>query len=839
MCRHRQKMTIEEANQRRKLDRERRRLARESKKRDRYRAFELDGEGPSDVDLFNFDTYMSTLVWFCCSICKKKQMVPAHAKKPCKNCKLFSDENDMDPGDVPEVLQGLSFVEQQLIAMIHPVVSLYKIMNVQYKYTGNIINFPQNVQEVATSLPYKVADIKGLLTVRAVGSEGYKDFRVRKKRVHEALLWLKKNNTFYTDIVINEANLSELPEDGDVYKQTRGYDVLVKDSNEPCCSKGLEGVHFIESNEMYDEDGELYPVIHKDVPNISMVTQHEKITNCVNENILLWPSVGRVPVNEFSSPGYISMAFPCLFPYGKCDYSTRHDKRVSLSKYVEHLMLYEDGRFAKDPRFRFFILNSMMRWEALTLGNVFVKKNEFFSKMTVLQLKDYLKHNPRIVNEILFYSSRLRSTKSYWKSRSSELQDMVEQLGPPTIFFTLSSADYHWQDLYRLLGYDDPNSLSFEVKSRLLADNPLIVSCFFNMRVEYFMDKCFRNHFNVKDMWYRVEFQHRGSCHVHGVVWLDGAPDIKNIVTDEDKKTAAEFFDKLISCKNPNVNVLPNLVHPCSQRGSEVTDVDDDLAQLVNRVQRHTKCSTSYCMKSKGGKKANSCRFGFPKKCCDETKIIESDDGTLDIEFERNDELVNKHNKWLVRSWRANVDFSPILSERVLCKYIAKYASKCEYKSEIYAQIVANVMNSSVPENEHCKKVIRGLMIGTCAERDYCAQEVMYLLMGYHLYHSSRAFVVLNIRRQAWNVISMSRETQHKSLFDRYSTRPKYLTVRGQKTLVEDMSICNFYKHFYFSKNKWVSRRRDAVVRCFPRASYVMTNDFDDLRNECILYVPW
>ena len=37
-------------------------------------------------------------------------------------------------------------------------------------------------------------------------------------------------------------------------------------------------------------------------------------------------------------------------------------------------MRYEDERFARDPRFRFFALNSKLRWKAITLGNVFVRQ---------------------------------------------------------------------------------------------------------------------------------------------------------------------------------------------------------------------------------------------------------------------------------------------------------------------------------------------------------------------------------------------------------------------------------------------------------------------------------
>jgi hypothetical protein len=50
----------------------------------------------------------------------------------CRRCysdkntpKRFSEENNMDPGDLPEELQGLTEIEEMLIAQIFPVISVY------------------------------------------------------------------------------------------------------------------------------------------------------------------------------------------------------------------------------------------------------------------------------------------------------------------------------------------------------------------------------------------------------------------------------------------------------------------------------------------------------------------------------------------------------------------------------------------------------------------------------------------------------------------------------------------------------------------------------------------
>lgn len=98
-------------------------------------------------------------------------------------------------------------------------------------------------------------------------------------------------------------------------------------------------------------------------------------------------------------------------------------------------------------------MNTSMRWSALTAGNVFFKKNENFSKLTVLQFKAHMKVHPEFLKQVMFYASRIRTTKQYWHSRCNELLDMVQN-GDPSVLFTRSRTDYHWPEPYQLLGLD-------------------------------------------------------------------------------------------------------------------------------------------------------------------------------------------------------------------------------------------------------------------------------------------------------------------------------------------------------------------------------------------------
>lgn len=104
---------------------------------------------PDSFDKFQrrFEEIMFSMEWRKCENCNETFYVKKKSVVKCihgKNCCMYSKDNNMDPGDVPEELK-LSYLEEQLIAKIHPIVSVFKIKNHQYGYKGHVINFPQDV----------------------------------------------------------------------------------------------------------------------------------------------------------------------------------------------------------------------------------------------------------------------------------------------------------------------------------------------------------------------------------------------------------------------------------------------------------------------------------------------------------------------------------------------------------------------------------------------------------------------------------------------------------------------------------------------------------------------
>ena len=135
-----------------------------------------------------------------------------------------------------------------------------------------------------------------------------------------------------------------------------------------------------------------------------------------------------------------------------------------------------------------------MRWRALQEGKVYVKQSQNGVQLTVEDVQKMVKSDTHMANRIMRFGEGLRGTRQFWKRRSSELSDMIKQLGAKgMVFFTFSAADLHWPDLHRLMphGKNPINGVSEQerIKNRRkdLIDNPHIAAWFFDKRFKLFL----------------------------------------------------------------------------------------------------------------------------------------------------------------------------------------------------------------------------------------------------------------------------------------------------------------------------------------------------------------
>ncbi|KAJ7061427.1 hypothetical protein C8F01DRAFT_962950, partial [Mycena amicta] len=103
--------------------------------------------------------------------------------------------------------------------------------------------------------------------------------------------------------------------------------------------------------------------------------------------------------------------------------------------------------------------------------------------------------------------------------------------------------------------------------------------------------------------------------------------------------------------------------HPCSKDRNEAQNTKAELAELLNWVQRHTKCLPGYCQvkrKVPGQSEPRLvCRFDYPMACGLDATIGMDSKRRVRFEPRRNDPLLNNFNAGMMLAWRANIDIKP------------------------------------------------------------------------------------------------------------------------------------------------------------------------------------
>ena len=135
----------------------------------------------------------------------------------------------------------------------------------------------------------------------------------------------------------------------------------------------------------------------------------------------------------------------------------------------------------------------------------------------------------------------IRSSPEYWSLRKKEIFAMIRQIGIPTFFITLSPAEIDWIELLIILKKIESNgdiiltqeeavNLERNERIELLKNDPVTTARYFENRVRSLIAYMFNpnggtfNEYPVVDYYWRVEFQTRGSPHIHMLVWLKNAP---------------------------------------------------------------------------------------------------------------------------------------------------------------------------------------------------------------------------------------------------------------------------------------------------------------------------
>ena len=847
-----------------------------------------------------FHESMIFKIWHC-RVCHEAWPLSVKNKKEadyvCSRCvrdknsiKKFSAQNNMVPAQVPKELQGLTQIEEMLIARAFPVISVYTKPGGQKAYKGHCINFPQDIQELADTLPRYPKELP-IVVITVEGKDNTtKDLIVRRQRVSMALQWLVKHNPVYKNISIDYTCLSSLPTEGipsDLQKVhcTKISEDVIDPDRGPLDSDEIPFNHETELSSTL-----LNPVVLK--PQKQLIEDE-----LLQQHKTAWPNRGIKPLNEFKIQLLATMAFPTLFPDGTGDPTNTATKRhATLGEKVKHLIKFAENingewvyRFASHPRFAYWAFNMIQRHRLLGQGSIFLKQNPSEAHLTVEQLKKMLTTNSysSLMSKLMHYSKNITGTTGYWQKSKEDLKATISQKGPPTIFFTLSCAEYHWPEFHNLLHVSNnyTEKLTPGDRHKNVVNNPHVLDWLFSERTDRFVKFWLKESLQSSWHWYRYEYAvQRGSIHCHGVAKLKNDPGLctltekalkgylaskfqrenQNVLTKEQimninneihegkeaEAIVCRYVDFLLSTWNPSSpddGWSKPEIHPCqkSYLSLKTNEMADDYVHLLNSVERHTTCSTKYCLRQ-NDKSELHCRFNFPYDDCPETRLdfepINTKTGEKKykavIVTKRNDSRLNRHQPLQLQGWRANCDIQIVIDYHACLEYLVKYTSKAEKASSVVKNAFTNII-TKINDTTDTPSALKQIMLKTVGQRDYSIQEVMHHLLSIKFVSATHEVITASLDgSRRVQVRANNQICTAPSMLDTYAERYKYVKVDSQ---LLEYNFLEFASRFTFKASKLNRRDRTVIVKTYPNySSNPKSEDYGLFcKYQLLKYKPW
>lgn len=478
-----------------------------------------------------------------CDVCTNYKDIGYYLKKDA--LPVWKDDEGVTQFHVPECLKCLTIPEKMLIQRVSPVVPMMHLKNGVNGLTGHCCAYEQDVKGFINRLPRSLSDVKLLRVLKRVQSEigmskenRIQKFKVRRIKVYEALEWLNRYNKEYADIEIDKEALNWLEGDeGEIDAGTILTDEIATQVDTDERKHDLGPVPQQLQNEVLNgdnvrefgfvDDTERAPASLDDT-EITMELQDAVEASADKRDIAVdWPDLTRDPISEHSGRRLFTNAFPWLFPGGVGDVM---DYPGEAHKWGEHMLYYEDGRFACDEMFGFYALNFIVRKRNSSSGKWFINMYKKSVPPTLTELQEQLKNgNKHFLNCMNYHNSCVTGSSPYWFKKRMELYAWVNYHvqagnGAPMFFITLSCAEYMWVDIeekilerMRIAGEDTTNCGRDKTGWTSIVNRySIVVQEYFQKRVTTWLETIGKVIFGIKHHWIRYEFAAgRGQIHAH------------------------------------------------------------------------------------------------------------------------------------------------------------------------------------------------------------------------------------------------------------------------------------------------------------------------------------
>ena len=724
---------------------------------------------------------------------------------------------------------NLHQLEKRLIALRIPFMQIRELpRGGQYSLKGNVINVPVDIQPTINCLP-RPMDENFTVAIQLKKKLSYKtvDFKenVRPLRVLTALHWLMNNSKLYKNsgIVIDDDWFQEVTESaeetvreflGVPREQTNDKHSMENKKQEEITSKK-------DSDAPTDYDSDHYSEIDANdhVGNIDTLVDDADIDNTYDKVFTFAPGEGQHPLSLYNDKDAEYLCFPSIFCGQTPPSKEERIVPVHYSDIVKWELRSVDRRAAQSVPNIFFKHKKLQMKQISDKVNLVVRRcKKRGKKITAAEARDsnYL---DKLVNldEGYYIFRQLRNSPAYLEMRKKDIFAMIRQLSLPTWFMSLSAADTRWTDLLKMLAtlndgieYSETEleRLTWQEKTKLVQKDPVTCSRYFDHRVQEFLNTILKSSSEpigkVLDYFYRVEFQQRGSPHIHMLVWVENAPTLET----KSEQEIIEFVDQYLTCNSDN----------------------EKIANLVN-LQSHKHSRT--CRKK--GKPI--CRFGFPLPPLPKTMLLYPLEENIDKYKKKNVELqksmneckenenipfdeflekiarmdfedyiccirsslkapkvflkrkvkemrINPFNENILLAWKANLDIQIVLEPYGCATYIVGYISKSQRGMSAQLEAAAKEARRG---NLDLKKQVRhiGNVFSNCVE--VSAQEAVYLDLQIPLTKCTRDIVFINTSIPEERIFLLkpkaaldelpaeSTDVESENVIQRYSKRPRQL----------------------------------------------------------------
>ena len=776
----------------------------------------------------------------------------------CKTCKSYLDKNKIPPMSVlnkmcfPEqgILKELNPLEQNLLAVRIPFMKFHEATRGRQKFIrGNMVLVPADVDNTVSKLPRMASNdltIKATLKRRLQYKHHVYCVNIRPQLVKDCAQVLASKPLYKNYITVDsnwqQESVPDVDTQGDteVNAPTDNATITTNSGNDKDNQSDDEWSEIDESEVMAGMSDTLLSAQDFIEPN-----ERDMIYNFA-------PGEGSVPVSVFLEKDIEELAFPSIFCGESRAPNEERPVSVTYGEIVKSELRNRDRRAALLTENIFFKTKKLQMKILLDQAHLLLRKIQ--TKNQPLNVKDVrgASMNNLLNNDKAYKAlASIRGSPPYFEKVSKDLFAMIRQLGAATFFLTLSAAETRWLHLLKILGEvvdnkiyseEDVKGFTWEDKCRLIQSDPVTCARHFDFSVNKFLHEFLLSSGaplgEIVDYFYRVEYQNRGSPHIHMMIWCKGAPSYGTDTAQD----ICDYVDKYISCALPeeddpmheNVKLqMHRHSHTCRKKGKKICRFGFSKPLFDHTILLEPLSQQECTQNEMADHKKTWMKIQSALKEIDESEPISYNDFLLKLQITEEKYIsavrtsihrptiflkrtyaetrVNNYNSSVLHAWRANIDVQFVLDVYACATYVASYLTKSQRGM---SELLRKATNEAKQGNSDIRQQLKEVGNKFLNAVEISAQEACYICLQLPMKSSSRHVVFVNTSPPEERVTLLKpkhvldtmkdddENIECSNMLSRYAERPKSM---------ENMSLAEFAA-FYEEKKTFTMPRNKKLI---------------------------